>query len=157
MKTAILLAAGLCGAATILAFTSIPGSAEEGRAKPKKVDYDRDVRPILAENCFKCHGPDEKARVASLRLDTQDGAWKKAIVPGKPAQSPLFQRVSSTVVFVKMPPPASGKVLKPEQVAILRDWIAQGGKYEKHWSFVPPVRPVVPGPRSGGVAEWQSG
>jgi hypothetical protein len=158
MNRSIITALGLGAITVALALsTGLPGSAEEGRAKAKKIDFDRDVRPILSENCFKCHGFDEKARAASLRLDTQEGAWKKAIVSGKPALSPLIQRVTAKNDAIKMPPVTSGKVLKPAQIETLRQWIAQGGRYEKHWSFMPPVRPEIPGVRSGGVAEWQSG
>lgn len=145
MKRALLAALGLGGATfTLAVVTSLPGSAEEGREKAAKVDFDRDVRPILSENCFKCHGPDEKARAASLRLDTQEGAWRKSIVPGKPTSSPMFQRIATKVDAAKMPPITSGKSLKPQQIETLRKWIAQGAKYEKHWSFIPPVRPTVP-------------
>ena len=114
-----------------------------------RVDYDRDVRPILSENCFKCHGFDPNQRQAGLRLDTAEGAFgalasgAHAIVAGKPAASALMQRVLAGGAL-HMPPASTGKKLTTAQVAVLKQWIAQGGKYDAHWSFVPPKRPALP-------------
>ncbi|HZO90813.1 MAG TPA: DUF1553 domain-containing protein [Chthonomonadaceae bacterium] len=116
---------------------------------PKRVDFDRDVRPILSENCFACHGFDANKRQATLRLDVPEGAYKKlptghvAIVPGKPAASELIKRVTATDAF-HMPPYSSGKKLTAAQISTLRAWIAQGGKYDPHWAFVAPKRPPLP-------------
>ncbi|MCC2672971.1 MAG: Planctomycete cytochrome, partial [Armatimonadetes bacterium] len=110
----------------------------------QQVDFDRDVRPILSENCFACHGPDEKTRKAGLRLDTAAGALqvlksgKHALVAGDPAKSELLNRVLATNAL-KMPPDAFGKTLKPAQVETLRRWIAQGGKFEKEGMRPSPV------------------
>ncbi|MBM4067760.1 MAG: DUF1553 domain-containing protein [Planctomycetes bacterium] len=113
----------------------------------RKVSFNRDVRPILSDNCFLCHGPDPSQRKAKLRLDSAQGAFAErddpVIVPGKPAESTLYQRVSRKD-GKRMPPASSGHALTAEQIDILRRWIEQGGKYEKHWSFMAPVRPEVP-------------
>jgi hypothetical protein len=116
------------------------------------VEFDRDVRPILSENCFPCHGFDENKRQAGLRLDTPQGAYAKlasgffAVVPGKPKESELTERITSNSP-IHMPPDYSAKKLTPGQIKILTQWIAQGAKYQPHWSFVKPVRPPVPAVR----------
>lgn len=110
-------------------------------------DFNRQVRPILAQYCFACHGPDEKGREAGLRLDTRDGALaaldsgQHAIVAGKPDASELLRRVHSTDDDVRMPPPATKKRMTEAEKTILRDWIADGAPYAPHWAFQP-VRPA---------------
>jgi hypothetical protein len=145
-------------AAALLVTSGLPGSgssAEAVAAAPAgnagaPVDFNRDVLPILSENCFKCHGPDEGARKSKLRLDTAEGAAKggksgdAAVVAGKPEESELWSRITEENRRRRMPPESSGKELKPEQVETLRRWIEQGGRYEVHWSFAPPVRPPLP-------------
>ncbi len=116
---------------------------------PEKIAFNRDVRPILAENCFKCHGPDSSHREGKRRLDTRDGALAdnegvKAIVPGKLDASDVHERIHSTDKDEQMPPPKSGKKLTERQRAVLDKWIEQGGEYQPHWSYIAPVRPVVP-------------
>ena len=112
-------------------------------ALPDTIRFNRDVRPILSNNCFYCHGPDEKKRSAKLRLDeldsaTQDRQGSRAIVPGHPEQSELLKRVTSVDPEELMPPPKSQRAaLSAEQIAILKKWIEQGAKYEGHWAFVP--------------------
>jgi hypothetical protein len=91
----------------------------------ERVDFTRDVRPILAENCFACHGPDEKQRKAKLRLDTRDGA-SQVITAGKPADSELIARITAEDSSKLMPPPKSGKSLKAHQKELLKKWIEQG-------------------------------
>jgi hypothetical protein len=125
------------------------------------VSYNRDIRPILANSCFTCHGADAGARKADLRLDRRESAVREVIVPGKAAKSPLIERVTSTDPDEQMPPPASKKPrLPPEAVEKLRRWIDDGAKYEKHWAYVPPMRPAVPDvppTRGAGApypAEW---
>lgn len=113
------------------------------------VDYNRDVRPILAKNCFACHGPDEEHRSAGLRLDQRDSAVQQgkrgaAIVPGAPAKSVLLRRVAASDPGERMPPPATGNRLTAEQIATLERWIQQGATYAKHWAFVPPQAPPLP-------------
>lgn len=114
------------------------------------VSFDRQIRPILSEACFQCHGPDPESRKAKLRLDTPDGAFADrggyaAIVPGKPDESELIRRISSHDPDEMMPPPKSGEALSDAEVALIRDWIAQGAEWSMHWAFVPPQRHTVPG------------
>jgi hypothetical protein len=113
------------------------------------VDFHRDVRPILSEMCFQCHGPDEKQRKAHLRLDTKEGAFAEldghfAIVAGKPQESEFFKRITAKDPEERMPPHKTGKKLSPEQIQLIRRWIEQGAKWSVHWSFIPPVRPATP-------------
>ncbi len=121
-----------------------------GEPKPKPVGFARDVRPILSDHCFACHGPDDKARKAGLRLDTQEGAFAetesgtRAIVPGKPDESELIARIESHDPDQQMPPKKSGKSLTPEQIAVLKRWVEQGATWTKHWAFKPPVKPAPP-------------
>jgi len=119
-------------------------------ATPPTVDFARDVRPILSDRCFACHGPDETTRKVGLRLDTEDGAKKARgphtpVVPGDPAASEILKRVAPANPAMRMPPPYSDrKPLSPAEVAIIRAWIEQGAKWQGHWSFTAPVRPAEP-------------
>jgi mono/diheme cytochrome c family protein len=114
-------------------------------AAEPKIDFNRDVRPILSNNCFACHGPDEKERKGKLRLDTFAGATAVAIKAGKPDESELIARLVSADENELMPPPKSGKKkLSKSDVATLKAWVAQGANYATHWSYVRPVRPEVP-------------
>src|SRR6185369_2960796 len=119
-------------------------------ASAAKVDFNQEIRPILSENCFKCHGPDGNERKARLRFDIRDEALKpaksgeRAIVPGAPEKSQLVVRTGSKDADEVMPPPKSGKKLTPKQIELLRRWVEQGAPYATHWSYVKPVRPVLP-------------
>src|ERR1700722_8526511 len=104
------------------------------RAQGTAIDFNRDVRPILSNNCFQCHGPDEKVRKGKLRLDTKDGALAAVVVPGKPEQSSLIQRVQ-VEDDEKMPPAKTGKKLSPREIEILTKWVKEGAKYTVHWSY----------------------
>ncbi|HLK58067.1 MAG TPA: DUF1549 domain-containing protein, partial [Chthonomonadaceae bacterium] len=108
--------------------------------------YNRDIRPILAENCFPCHGPDKNKRVANLRLDQRDEAMARGVLsPGQPQKSRLVTRIFATDDAQRMPPPSAHRQLTAEQKAILRTWIAQGAAYEPHWAFAPlPQQTEVP-------------
>ena len=107
-------------------------------------DFNRDVRPILAAKCFACHGPDEEAREADLRLDDRDSALEyEALVPGKSGDSELMVRVLAKDDS-RMPPVESGESLTDEEVAVLKAWIDAGAGYEQHWAFVPPQKPTPP-------------
>src|SRR6185369_3635049 len=121
-----------------------------------ELSFNRDIRPILSDHCYACHGFDKAARKADLRLDTPEGATAlidgdRAIVPGHPEASEAVKRMLSTDPEEMMPPPKAKKPIKPEQVAILKQWIAQGAKYEGHWAFTPPVRPAVPPVSTPGI------
>lgn len=130
--------------AALAACDPLPPTTPEGL-----VDYDRDVRPILAEHCFECHGPDAASREADLRLDTFDGATMErpegppAIVPGHPDESPLIARVSATSDEERMPPTPRAQ-LRADQIAILERWIEGGAPYQRHWVFRAPSRPTPP-------------
>ncbi len=126
-------------------------------AVPETVEFNRDVRRILSENCFACHGPDSKARGGGkvLRLDQPESVHAersggRVIFPGDPAKSLLVTRIHSTDPDEHMPPPDSGKKLTVEEQAILVKWIAQGAKYSRHWAYVKPERPPVPEVEEGG-------
>src|ERR1700722_13063782 len=123
------------------------GRASSGEVSPS-IRYNRDIRPIFAENCLLCHGPDNNRRKAKLRLDVRDSALdRKAIVPGKPEDSLLVQHIFTTNANDIMPPPSTHKALTAEEKKALKDWIAQGAQYEKHWAYIQPVRPAVPAVR----------
>jgi len=119
-------------------------------AEAKDIDYNRDVRRILSDKCFTCHGPDGEQRQAGLRLDQQESAFAKlesgetAIVPGKPDESELIHRITTDDEFTRMPPPESEKQLSAAEIETLKKWIAAGGAYQKHWSFITPTRPELP-------------
>jgi hypothetical protein len=112
-------------------------------AAEPKVDFARDVLPILSDNCFKCHGPDEKSRKADLRLDTKD-AVRATLVPGNSAKSELIRRLKPEDAEELMPPANTNKKLTPQQIATLTRWVDQGAEWGTHWSFVPVKRPPVP-------------
>ena len=128
-------------------------SAESfGAAGAEEIDFNRQVRPILSNRCYECHGPDEGERKAGLRLDEREGAVARvdgiqAIVPGKPSDSELMRRISRRDEDV-MPPPGHGKPLEPAQVEILHKWILAGAPYARHWAFEPVARPELPEPPS---------
>jgi len=132
--------------AMLLVFMAIPAFGAE-----KPVDFVRDVRPILAKNCFGCHGPDDKQRKAKLRLDVEESARaKKAVVRGDPNASKLVQRVASGDED-RMPPPDAGKALAPEQIELLKRWVKEGAKWGSHWAFEKPVKAPPPAVK---FAEW---
>jgi hypothetical protein len=120
------------------------------RAEDGRINFDRDIRPILSNNCFKCHGPDHKQRKAGLRLDRRDGALAelksgdRAIVPGKREKSALVARITAADPQERMPPLSSGKKLTHEQIELLIKWVDEGGEYRDHWSFIPLRKPELP-------------
>lgn len=127
----------------------LAGLAVGDDSPARKIEFNRDVRPILSEKCLACHGPDAKHREAELRLDVRDEALKnQTIVPGDPAASRLIQRIFSEDAEQRMPPATSKKSLSERQKTILKLWIAQGAEYQKHWAFEPPRKtepPNIPG------------
>lgn len=114
------------------------------------LSFNRDIRPILSDACFQCHGPDERQRQGGLRLDARESALRPsesgraAIVPGKPDASELVRRLHSHDADVQMPPPSSGKNLTDAQRSLLEQWIREGAEYQGHWAFLPVIRPPVP-------------
>jgi mono/diheme cytochrome c family protein len=126
-------------------------------ASAHAVDFNRDVRPVLAQQCFTCHGMDDHGRKGKLRLDLPESAHGKgksgeiAIVPGKPDASEVVKRILSTDEDEVMPPPETNKKLTPSQIETLKRWINEGAEYKKHWSFEPPVKlqpPQIRNPKS---------
>jgi mono/diheme cytochrome c family protein len=125
-------------------------SAHVASADELPIEYNRDIRPILSESCFRCHGPDARQRKAGLRLDVEAEAkgplksGSTAIVAGSSSRSELIARVKSSDADERMPPPESGKTLSPQQVDLLARWIDAGAPYEPHWSLKPILRPTPP-------------
>src|SRR5262245_3659478 len=119
-------------------------------AAAQEAQFNRDIRPLLSDRCFSCHGPDEKNRKAGLRLDTFEGATKdrggyRAITPGKPGESELLRRVTSHDAGEMMPPPAAKKpAITTQEAELLRRWIQQGAKYQGHWAFQPLAEAAAP-------------
>ena len=116
------------------------------------VDFNRDVRPILSDNCFTCHGPDDRHRMANLRLDTGEGLFAdrgsyRIVAPGDPAKSRLLARIGAATPAGRMPPPQAATTLTEAQISTVRQWIEQGAKWERHWAFVAPQRPAMPAVR----------
>ncbi|XZE43972.1 PSD1 and planctomycete cytochrome C domain-containing protein [Pirellulaceae bacterium SH467] len=115
-----------------------------GHAQPQTVEFNRDIRPILSDNCFFCHGPDANRREADLRLDRAEDALQKSIVPGDAKASELVARIFSEEADEKMPPPASHKTLTAAQKDLLKRWVEQGAVYQKHWAYEPPRKSSIP-------------
>lgn len=148
----------LSTAAAVFALYFSPTSATDP-VKPAMLpalEYNRDVRPILAENCFACHGADSAARKAKLRLDDREAAVDRgAITPGKPDDSSIIERILLPETDdLAMPPKSTHKVLKPEQKATLKRWILEGAKYQPHWSFISAKLTAVPVPNDPAGKAW---
>jgi hypothetical protein len=132
----------------ILATAALAAAAPP--APPAKIEFNRDVRPILSDNCFYCHGNDASHRKAKLRLDVREEALKKeAFVPGRPDDSELVKRILTGDEDDLMPPPDSHKKLTAQQKEILKRWVAQGAEYQQHWSYERPVKAAIPAGRNG--------
>ncbi len=130
---------------TRVALIVLAGLAHRPSFAADKVDFNRDVRPILADHCFACHGPDKNQRKGDLRLDVRDVAVKSgAIVPGKAEDSELVARIFAHDDDELMPPRKMNKPLSVAQRDVLKRWIAAGAPYAAHWAFTPMVRPPVP-------------
>src|SRR5262245_37012768 len=130
---------------SILVVCALAGTAVQAA----EVDFNREIQPILSDNCYQCHGPDAKARKAGLRLDTKEGAFRvrdglTAIVPKDSGNSELVKRISSTDPDFMMPPPASNHKLTQQQIATLKRWIDEGAKWGQHWAYIPLGHPAVP-------------
>jgi len=132
--------------AVTISFSS-QGAATTG---PRSIDFNRDIQPILSDNCYACHGPDSAKRKAGLRLDEKVSPFQKlesgktAIVAGKPESSELLNRITTADEDDRMPPVKSTKQLTPQQIETLRQWIAQGAEWKPHWSFIKPQKPAPP-------------
>lgn len=135
---------------TALGCVAFSATMTVASAQQPRVDFNRSIRPILSDKCFKCHGPDENERQAGLRFDVRESAvaaldsGATAIVPGKPDQSELISRIFSDDDSLRMPPPDEKKQLSDEEKEVLRQWISEGAEYQSHWSFIPPQRPPLP-------------
>ncbi len=131
-------------------FLCVSGLNSVLAADAPRVNFNRDIRPILSDNCIQCHGPDEKQRHGKLRLDVREQtvvpaeSGKTAIVPGKPSESELLRRVLSDDKDAHMPPASSGKQLKPREIELLKRWVVEGAEYQGHWAFIAPQRPELP-------------
>ena len=131
------------------AFVFIPLQAAGPEESPP-LDFNRDIRPILADNCYACHGPDQNQRMAGLRLDLRDSALGRlasghlAIAPGSPEESELIRRITARDEAHKMPPAYSGKELTRQQIDLLTRWIRQGAPWTDHWAYIRPERPSLP-------------
>ena len=118
--------------------------------EPRKIEFNRDIRPILSNHCFACHGPDNHLRKAKLRLDDEKDAHKKAIVVGEPLLSEMFRRMITDDPDEKMPPPRTKKVMTKEEITLIFEWIEQGAKYEPHWSLIAPKKHELPKVKNAG-------
>src|SRR5688500_10109985 len=140
--------------AVALVLVTLPlagGLADEpGKTVNTPIDYNRQIRPILANNCLACHGFDAAERKGELRLDVRESAigaaesGEHAIVPSKPEKSELISRINSTDDDLRMPPPETKKNLTDAEKALLKQWIAEGAKYQTHWAFSTPRKPTLP-------------
>ena len=133
----------------LLSILAVVANAAAADSIPDKIEFNRDVRPIISETCFKCHGFDKNHREGNRRIDTREGALAdnegvKAIVPGKLDESEVHLRIRSTDKDEMMPPPKSGKKLTDRQRAILDRWIEQGAEYQPHWAYIVPKKPEIP-------------
>ncbi len=152
----LVLFAPLC----LAALMSPPTVAADPPKATPKIDYGRDIRPILADNCYACHGPDAQQRKRKLRFDQRDSAVAElgdglhAVVPGKSADSALIDRVTEEDPDRHMPPAKTGKTLTPQQIDLLRAWIDQGAPYAVHWAFVAPVKSEPPNVADDAPPSW---
>jgi mono/diheme cytochrome c family protein len=134
----------------VIALSAVALPAVIARGAASAPQYNRDIKPILADHCLTCHGQDEQARKSKLRLDTREGSLKggksgvAAIVPGKPEESELIARITTHDEDDVMPPPEAKKPLTPEQIEALKKWIQSGAEYQGHWAFIAPVKAEVP-------------
>ncbi len=149
---AILFAAA-CFCAAIVHASLAPVVAEGQAGAPAKLSFNRDIRPILSNNCFACHGPDEKQRETKFHFDTKEGAFLEdgVIIPGQAARSMVIQRITHPDPDERMPPLKSGHTLTTAQIELLRRWIDEGAQWDTHWAYAAPSRPELPPVRD---VEW---
>ena len=145
----------LLSAVVFLTRAALAQSPPGAPTAPAKIEFNRDIRPILSENCFYCHGQDPNQRKADLRLDVRAEALKaKAFVPGKPQESELVKHIFSTDPDELMPPPKANRTLTTAQKELLKRWIAEGAEYQSHWAYLAPQRPALPPVKR---ADWPRG
>src|SRR5262245_14153728 len=144
----------------VLAVWAAGAVARPGLAAEPPIDFGRQIRPILANNCLKCHGPDAGQRKAAMRLHVRHSALAAAesgeipIVPGRPENSELVRRITATNPDVRMPPAEAKESLTESEIALVKRWIAEGAKYDTHWAFSAPQRPLLPDTNDAG---WSRG
>jgi hypothetical protein len=150
-------ALGVLLAAVALMLAGLPAGAVEPASAPApgKVDFARQIRPILAENCFECHGPEPRGRKGKLRLDDRESQLRDrggyaVVVPNRPDESELIRRIRAETPDERMPPPDSRRALTPGQVELLERWVAEGAVWSEHWAYAPVVRPAIPAVRRPG-------
>jgi hypothetical protein len=150
---AVLLAAAGLGL-TFLGTAGVAARAQEKPAVQQPLSFNRDIRPILSNNCFACHGPDEAKRETKFHFDTRDGMFLEEgiIVPGNAAKSVMVKKITEPDPKDRMPPPDSGHALTERQIEMLRRWIEEGAKWDTHWAYTAPVRPDVPAIRNSSWA-----
>ena len=153
---------------TVVVFAlALVAPSNVARSADATVDFTRDIRTILSNKCFTCHGPDTAERQGGLRLDSREGAISEgdsgdpAVVPGHPDKSQLIRRISSEDEDERMPPADSGRSLSSEDKKLLTEWVRQGAKYSRHWSYIKPKRPEVPQVSDGRwsknpMSRWRS-
>jgi hypothetical protein len=138
------------GLGLFLLLATSGGAQDPGTPLPKTVQFNRDIRPILSDKCFTCHGPDKTHRTTVFHFDVEESAKQElgggrfVIAPGDPEKSLLMQRITASDERRRMPPASTGRTLSEREIAVLKEWIQQGAKWEKHWSFIPPKRPDPP-------------
>ncbi|MDX2034233.1 MAG: DUF1549 domain-containing protein [Blastocatellia bacterium] len=143
-------------ATLVLTLLFLGAAASGGIGRPaaqRRIEFNREVRPILADKCWVCHGPDATAKKIRLRLDSEAaataelGAGRRAIVPGDPARSEMVRRITAEDEAMRMPPSSSSHKLAPQEIETLIEWVKQGAKWQSHWAFLAPVRPALPAVR----------
>jgi hypothetical protein len=144
------LAVALALVALVIVIARVSESARAQSSAPRRIDFNRDIRPILSDKCWACHGPDAPNHKIKLRLDSEAaaladlGRGRRAIVPRHPEQSELVGRITAADEAMRMPPSYSGRTLSQAEIALLTEWIAQGATWQTHWAFIPPERAPLP-------------
>src|SRR6266498_2288302 len=149
LKTAALLILAVCPL-TLSSLQPVMAVSPQSGFPQRRIDFNRDIRPILSDKCWLCHGPDAPTKKIKLRLDSEAAALadlgpdRRAIVPGHPERSDLVRRITAEDDLTRMPPAYSDRTLTKQQIGLLTEWIRQGAAWQKHWSFIPPSRPELP-------------
>jgi hypothetical protein len=147
---ALKLSVVLALVAAIVLSTRVPERVRAQSSAPRRIDFNRDIRPILSDKCWACHGPDAPNNKIKLRLDSEAaaladlGRGRRAVVPRHPEQSELVRRITAADEAMRMPPVYSGRTLTQAEIALLTEWVAQGAPWQTHWAFIPPERPSLP-------------